>query len=627
MLRLSALPRLKVLTLMLLVFLVSFCTPVGAVDTKPYTILIYLNGSDLESDPEDGGAASGNFEEMMQVGTTGNLNIVVETGGTKKWQNPAISHSQNQRWLVEKNNLHLLQSLGKQDMGQPATLRNFITWAVTNYPAEKYFLILWDHGAGPVSGFASDELFSNSSLSLPDIHTALAEAQNQTGARFEVIGFDACLMAGIETAAAVAPFANYLVASEETIPSHGWEYTSILKAIDISPQITGDSLGRIIADSYRKSAARQETNTNITLSVIDLAKIQPVVNSLNALVDRIGPELDSPGFTALAQARSKAESYGDNGSGPKSNASDLADLHHLVSLLQNKYPEAAGVADSIDQAVLYRIAGSGKPHAKGLSVYFPYKDKENAADNVAEYQKTGFCPGYVSLLGSYVNHLNGNNKSTLTVKNLRPQSAETETEAKTEQPEAAVAADQTANVDRVYSLLVLLDESSAENHVVLRTDRNLSFDESTGEVNDRFNRNWAAIDGHFVSLFLEEQTDGYDIVSIPAQINGSNRQILAICYPDGTGKVIGSTKGNTAAGMPDRTLRPIQPGDRIALIYETRNSTTSAQGTLLSQPFLAGKDLTLSLRPLPSGNYLYAYQVDDIYQNSQYTDFVPIIVK
>ena len=46
----------------------------------------------------------------------------------------------------------MVQDLGEVNMGSPNSLENFIQWGKINYPANKYALILWDHGSGIVFG-------------------------------------------------------------------------------------------------------------------------------------------------------------------------------------------------------------------------------------------------------------------------------------------------------------------------------------------------------------------------------------------------------------------------------------------------------------------------------------------
>ena len=41
-------------------------------------------------------------------------------------------------------------------MSDPQTLLGFINYAAQKYPAQRYDLILWDHGGGPALGFGMD---------------------------------------------------------------------------------------------------------------------------------------------------------------------------------------------------------------------------------------------------------------------------------------------------------------------------------------------------------------------------------------------------------------------------------------------------------------------------------------
>lgn len=55
-----------------------------------------------------------------------------------------------------------------------------------------------------------------------EIQKAFLTAANGTGATFELIGFDACLMSSIEIASRLQGVARYMVASEEIEPEWGW---------------------------------------------------------------------------------------------------------------------------------------------------------------------------------------------------------------------------------------------------------------------------------------------------------------------------------------------------------------------------------------------------------------------
>ncbi|MBQ5443922.1 MAG: hypothetical protein IIU29_01935, partial [Erysipelotrichaceae bacterium] len=155
------------------------------------TIMVYMCGSDLESQ-----AAMGvyDLQEMASARIADNVNVIVYTGGTTKWHTDIISNRVNQIYQVVGNGQIgcLVDNAGTGSMVDPNTLVSFIEFCEENFEANRYELILWDHGGGSVSGYGYDEKYPNrGSMSLAQLDDALTEA----GVSFDFIGFDACLMA------------------------------------------------------------------------------------------------------------------------------------------------------------------------------------------------------------------------------------------------------------------------------------------------------------------------------------------------------------------------------------------------------------------------------------------------
>jgi hypothetical protein len=197
------------------------------------------------------------------------LNVVLQTGGTTEWHTPQFVADRGQRWrLTEDGFEELVPLLPQLNMAEPDTLRDFVTFAASNYPADRYGLVFWNHGGGAVKGFGYDENYEMDSLSLQELYEALDEATNQSGIAFEWIGFDACLMATVETAYMMSPFARYMIASQELEPNHGWNYEPIVTKLAEDPSISGAQLGDVIIDSYQREAQEEGTETTITLSVL-----------------------------------------------------------------------------------------------------------------------------------------------------------------------------------------------------------------------------------------------------------------------------------------------------------------------------------------------------------------------
>ena len=116
-------------------------------------------------------------------------------------------------------------------MSDPEVLKAFINFGVENYPADKYDLILWDHGGGPLGGFGSDDHYNEEitdapgMMLFPGIVDALAHNKvTENGGKFDFVDFDACLMGSVELALVLADYTDYYIASAELEPGYGQYY-------------------------------------------------------------------------------------------------------------------------------------------------------------------------------------------------------------------------------------------------------------------------------------------------------------------------------------------------------------------------------------------------------------------
>ena len=168
-----------------------------------WTILVYM---DADNNLELPGLLD--LNEMEAAGSSEQVNVIVqidralgETASDGDW-------SDTRRYRIlgdgDRNllNSEPLQSLGEQNMGDPQVLADFVSWGIQSFPANRYALILWDHGAG-WSGIAYDgdaPTFADGDyISLPDLQGALQMGLAEAGVpALDVIGFDACLMSQVE---------------------------------------------------------------------------------------------------------------------------------------------------------------------------------------------------------------------------------------------------------------------------------------------------------------------------------------------------------------------------------------------------------------------------------------------
>ena len=141
-------------------------------DPAPYTgdeswaVYWYLCGSDLET---NGGFATTDLSEMMEVQLPENVNVVIQTGGAAVWQNDQMDPEKLQRWLYNSEGLQLIEEQDTANMGDAQTLYEFLAFANENYPADKVAVTFWNHGGGSVGGAAFDELHGLDSLDLAEM--------------------------------------------------------------------------------------------------------------------------------------------------------------------------------------------------------------------------------------------------------------------------------------------------------------------------------------------------------------------------------------------------------------------------------------------------------------------------
>ncbi|MCX6552602.1 MAG: clostripain-related cysteine peptidase, partial [Acidobacteria bacterium] len=310
--------------------------------------------------------------------------------------------------VIEKGRLRQLADLGELNMGDPANLVGFVENTVKRFPAEKYALIFGDHGAG-WPGILGDESAGGDHLDMTELHRALTQATKATG-KLELIGFDACLMANFEVAKTVSPFAKYMVGSEELEPGNGWNYTPLLTALTGAPSMDGLTLARTVVDTFRDfyaSPSQGERDAAVTLSVMDLSRIDAVATALSDLGARNQAFMKSGGRDAVirtARARSSSESFGGNGSGD--DGDDFFDMVDYAEQIKAAAADTA-TAKSADAlvaaaraAIVYKIHGDAHPRANGLSVYFPASAEPMVEDR---YTAQPFAAGdkWSALLADY----------------------------------------------------------------------------------------------------------------------------------------------------------------------------------------------------------------------------------
>ena len=313
------------------------------------TIMVYIVGSNLES---DSGCATMDIQEMCEANIGSNVNLIIEAGGAKRWQNSVMTSGKVGRYQVIGEGVKKLEDRGKKSMVEPSEVLDFINYSVKNFPADRYGFIFWNHGGGTMAGFGMDDL-ATGDLSLDEIADVFASS----GVKFDFVGFDACLMGTIETAYALSGSASYLIAAEEEEPGYGWSYTGWLKALTKNPSVDMEKLGSIIVDDF----VAANGSDDVTLSLINLSKIKNVYSKLSSLCADGNEALYAGNYKALAKARKNTKCYGEGN----------YDQIDIIDFCQNCGLDGADdVIAAVKDCVVYHKTNITRTN--GLAMYFPY---------------------------------------------------------------------------------------------------------------------------------------------------------------------------------------------------------------------------------------------------------------
>lgn len=339
----------------LFLFLVAGCSLPGGGEFpqggRQWTVMVYM-----AADNDLAGEALKDLQSMERVGSTDAVAIVVELD----------TPSGAARYLVNRGGSAVLEYLGTVDSGNPGTLLNFIRFARERYPAQRYALILWNHGSG-VKSLRKDiafDLGTQSAITLPGLRSALT----LSGVFFDLLGMDACLMQMVEVAYEVRNQARVLVSSQENVPGEGWDYETILRALTGNPAMHPFDLAQLIVASYVAYYRRSGVPGRYTLSAVDLTKVGDLVRALDALALAILGDAQTPPWVYLALGDS-ALYFGDP------DFVDLGDFMRILASSPRIPPEvqekARVVLDRLTTCV-FAVESFGIIPTSGLSIYFPY---------------------------------------------------------------------------------------------------------------------------------------------------------------------------------------------------------------------------------------------------------------
>ena len=643
------------------------------------TIMVYMCGTDLESKY---GMGTKDLMEMANAKIADNVNVIVYTGGCKKWNNSIISNSTNQIYKVESGGMRCVyQNAGSPAMTDPNTLQSFITWCRQSYPADRNILIFWDHGGGSLSGYGYDEKNPRAgSMTLAQIDQALAGANM----KFDFVGFDTCLMATVENAMMISKYADYMIASEETEPGVGWYYTNWLTNLSKNTSISTIELGKNIIDDFVDVCAQQCRGQQTTLSLVDLAELSATMNtSFAAFSTETKNLIANNGYKTVSAARSATREFAG------SSSIDQIDLVHFAKNLNTK--ESKELANVLLNAVKYNRTAN-ITNAYGLSIYFPYKKVSGVdqavktynsigldskySDCIREFASLGACGqaaagGTGSALPSLLGSLGGSGSSSSAVsgqdlmqllgmfmQNGGRGVAGLTSDNTAFLSERSMSAEDTAayiEANRFDPSNLVWTKHDGHQKLVLEQDQwdlvqdldlNMFYDDGTGYVDlgldnvfdfDDYGQligdtdgSWLSINGQPVAYYrmnTSEEGDHYTITGrVPVLLNGTQMDLILV-FNDETPQ--GYIAGARPAYTEDETetvargLVDVKSGDVLDFLCDYYSYDGVYQATYkLGNPMVVTDKMVISNTDL-GGDYVALYRFTDIYGQYYWTLPVP----
>jgi len=265
--------------------------------TASWTVMIYLNG-----DNSLHYFALDDLVEIWSAGYSTEVHVVVLV-------DTYYEDAKEQRLGPSK--WHVLDYPGELDMGDWTVLRDFTLRSIESFPAERYALIIWNHGDGwqkpspPGEKAISQDVHGKAgviSVANGDLTAALQAVSETLGRPLDFLGFDACLMGMWEVAVALEGAADILLVSQETVPEDGWEYDDFFSVLNADPELEGAALAGVIADTYHSA-----NDLSATISALS----QTELLALNDAVDALGSVLlaASDDWDAVEAARFETQAF------------------------------------------------------------------------------------------------------------------------------------------------------------------------------------------------------------------------------------------------------------------------------------------------------------------------------
>ena len=569
----------------------------GAAAEADLTLLVYMCGANLQE------AGCEDIYEMGIAETGDEVNIVILAGGASEWAYEEIAGNTRNLITIRDGEFESITDWGWASMGSGESLLEFLEYGLSEYPADRTAVILWNHGAGSEAGICFDDTTEDQDgLSLIEINDVLYDLNERlNGFHIDLFGCDACMMATYEMAAMLSYYdIDYFVASEELEPGLGWNYTPWLNAVKENPEMTTEALcGRII-DSYMEAGTEAAPDDYLTMSAIDLREMEGLQSAMEGLGTVLMDEMEQGNTADIRRGRSRMYTFGSYADG----SWDMVDLGAMLDAYARFDSNGAAEARrAMQRAVRINRQSDNLNPCSGLSVLIPQDTKNEFESYIDGLDLSFYMPNWMGFVKAYAGQLAGGSHSfgqttpqTINgtgffsqISALIGQSANemnwneaTETYEDASQPANAVAAvendyafsatiapDDLQYLDNVEGMLMMdISDEDISGYVDLGLMQNNVVDWNSGEVYSLFDGTWPVFGDQLVPLYDQISNEYGRRSLLPVRLNGEYTYLVVeFKAGEAEGRVLGANAGYDANGLPVRNTTPLQAGDSIIPVY------------------------------------------------------------
>lgn len=376
-----------------------------------WTIMLYGAGNnDLDQANNGTSYIVQDVQDMEKVGSQQGINMIAMVsryggGGNARYYKIEYFPNENPNQISSPE----LQNLGTKDMSDPQTLKNFLNYCKANFPAERYQLIIDDHGAGWPGSCSDDLAGAGGLLTLPETREAIATSDL---GRVDILTWHACLMSMTEVAYELRSVCEYMTSCQFTMPMENILGADLWLAwLKDNQSSSNENYARKVVESVIQRAQFKQKTTHYAM--IKMSEMQ----NLGAALGNFGNILVQEGGANWNQVLNAWNStHSTNLDNPT-----YVDIREFTNQIQAQpaftgnnliNSNAVSVRNALNAAVpftdTYFHAPDNPVPRGGLNVYIPWQLAQFTADDSIKYSALQWrATNWHSFVSTFVRSLGG----------------------------------------------------------------------------------------------------------------------------------------------------------------------------------------------------------------------------